>query len=254
MGRVRDQHPVGIEDRAGEVQPLLDVDRVRGVLQRQAHLLGDRHEPVVEHLQHDRIAVGPDRGFAGEVHHPFHDEIAGRGHARAPAGLHHGGRGGLENDGGPVHDIARRERVAPQDRCFVLRAFEVDGDVRHRRRRPLAIDATGCDGMRYILHRPDGLHGGRLDDEGLLRHHESVAAPVGVLEAVLHLRRGARLDEVRRVGALVAHVGAAMDGDAFRRDALVHELRARFTGKRVQRLAERRGTVDIEPDLDRAIA
>ena len=55
------QCAVGGEDRTGEVEPLLDVDRVGGVLQRHSHLLGDRHEQVVEHFEHDRIGISADR-------------------------------------------------------------------------------------------------------------------------------------------------------------------------------------------------
>ena len=44
-----------------EVQPLLDVHRVGGVLQPQPHLLGDVHEQVVEDLEHHRVGVGADR-------------------------------------------------------------------------------------------------------------------------------------------------------------------------------------------------
>jgi chemotaxis signal transduction protein len=56
--------PCGVEEGAGEVQPLLDVHRVGGVLQPQAHLLGDVHEQVVEHLEHHRVGLGAHR-----VHH-----------------------------------------------------------------------------------------------------------------------------------------------------------------------------------------
>ena len=59
--RVGDQVARGIEQRAGEVEPLLDVDRVGGVLQPQAHLLGDGHEQVVEDLEHHRVGLGADR-------------------------------------------------------------------------------------------------------------------------------------------------------------------------------------------------
>ena len=59
--RVGDQRAGAVEDRAGEIQPLLDVDRIGGVLQRHAHLLGDRHEEVVEHFQHDRVGLGAER-------------------------------------------------------------------------------------------------------------------------------------------------------------------------------------------------
>ena len=59
--RVGDERAIAVEDGAGEIQPLLDVDRIGGVLQRHAHLFGDRHEEVVEHLQHDRIGLGAER-------------------------------------------------------------------------------------------------------------------------------------------------------------------------------------------------
>ena len=61
MRRIGDQIAVGVEHRAGEIEPLLDVHRIGGVLQRHAHLLGDRHEEVVEHLQHHRVALGAHR-------------------------------------------------------------------------------------------------------------------------------------------------------------------------------------------------
>ena len=62
--------PSRVEQGAGEIEPLLDVDRGRGVLQRDAHLLGDRHEQVVEHLEHRTgstsvpIGVARSRGTA----------------------------------------------------------------------------------------------------------------------------------------------------------------------------------------------
>ena len=54
MRRVGDQRAVGVEHRAGEIEPLLDVDAGRGRLQRDAHFLGDGHEQVVENLEPDR--------------------------------------------------------------------------------------------------------------------------------------------------------------------------------------------------------
>ena len=56
-GALATSRPSRVEHRAGEVEPLLDVDRIGGVLQRHAHLLGDRHEEVVEDLQHHRIGL-----------------------------------------------------------------------------------------------------------------------------------------------------------------------------------------------------
>ena len=59
--RIGDQVAFGVEQRAREIEPLLDVDRVRGVGERHAHLLGDRHEQVVEHLEQHRVGAGADR-------------------------------------------------------------------------------------------------------------------------------------------------------------------------------------------------
>jgi hypothetical protein len=42
--RVGDQIALRVKQRAAEVQPFLDIDRVGGVLQLQAHLLGNVHE------------------------------------------------------------------------------------------------------------------------------------------------------------------------------------------------------------------
>ena len=54
---VGDQAAVRRKNGAREIQPFLDIHRVGRIGQRRAHLLGDRHEEVVKHLQHDR--VGP---------------------------------------------------------------------------------------------------------------------------------------------------------------------------------------------------
>ena len=55
--------PCGVKQRAAKVQALFDVDRVGGVLQLQAHLLGNVHEQVVKHLQQHRVCRGARRKF-----------------------------------------------------------------------------------------------------------------------------------------------------------------------------------------------
>ena len=72
--RVGDEPAVAIEHRTGEVEPFLDVDRIGGVLQRDPHLLGDRHEEMIEDLEHDRVGLGADRlapghGLDARHHH-----------------------------------------------------------------------------------------------------------------------------------------------------------------------------------------
>ena len=94
--RIGDQIALAVEDGAGKIEPLLDVDRGGGVLQRHPHLLGDRHEQVGHHLEQDRIDLGAGlrRGAglgAGE------DEVAVRVHLGPPARLDDGGGGGIDD-------------------------------------------------------------------------------------------------------------------------------------------------------------
>src|ERR1700692_1801980 len=82
---VGDQAAFTVEHRAGEVEALLDVDRLRGGLQAHAHLLGDRHEQVVEDLQHDRVGSGGGVGVAG----PGGGGVEPQGAAAAPPAAAH---------------------------------------------------------------------------------------------------------------------------------------------------------------------
>ena len=51
-----------VEQRAGVVEPLLDVHRARGLAQHHAHLLGDVHEQAVEDLEPQRVGrLGRER-------------------------------------------------------------------------------------------------------------------------------------------------------------------------------------------------
>ena len=59
-GALATRAPVAIEHGAGEIEPLLDVHRLRGVAQRFAHLLGDGHEQVVEHLEQHGVGGGAE--------------------------------------------------------------------------------------------------------------------------------------------------------------------------------------------------
>src|SRR6476659_149098 len=56
--RIRHQPALGIENGAGEIQPLLDVYGRCRILQLRAHLLGDRHEQIGEYLQQYWIGFG----------------------------------------------------------------------------------------------------------------------------------------------------------------------------------------------------
>ena len=111
MGRIGDQVALPVEEGAGEIEALLDVHGMAGVLQGRAHLLGDRHEEIVEHLQHDRIDSGADRGFAPERHMTAEQQMAEGGHLRRPARLEDDGAGGLGDDRRAFDALARRSSV-----------------------------------------------------------------------------------------------------------------------------------------------
>jgi len=49
---------VSVEDCAGEVEPLLDVGRVAGMPERDAHLVGHAFEAVAVEFQEDGVGIG----------------------------------------------------------------------------------------------------------------------------------------------------------------------------------------------------
>ena len=204
--RVRHQRAVVREHRAGEVEPLLDVHRIGGVLQRDAHLLGDRHEQVVEHLEHDRIGLGADRGRALELHDAREHEMVLRRDRGLPAGLDHDGLVRLDDDRRTFDLVAGLELVARVDggvvplaaeKNFVRRAGE--GSLRARGL-ALLLPELRAAADRFDRHR--------LDHEVLLAVDEAELRLVRLLEGGLHRGERAGLHHQRGVGAGVADVRA----------------------------------------------
>ena len=119
--------PSRVEQRAGEVEPLLDVDRVRGVRERHAHLLGDRHEQVVEHLEQHRIGRRADRVRALRRRR----RARARGGRAASASARQPGSITvvallLADHRGAGDRVARPQVVAVEDRRVAERAVGVD--------------------------------------------------------------------------------------------------------------------------------
>ena len=173
--RVGHQEALGIEDGAGEVQPLLDVHAHRGVLQHRAGLFGDVHEQVVEQLQQHRIgpiAAGGDarRQRLGAAQH----HVVERGDFRGPAGLHHGGGVGLADQRRTGDAIARQQLGAIEHRRG---AILVAGEHLDRVDRLAARRSTRAASVASVhrLAGRDRLDGDRLHHQRPIRRGEAEA-------------------------------------------------------------------------------
>ena len=264
--RIGDQAAGAVEDRAGEVEPLLDVDRIGGVLQHDAHLLGDRHEQVVEDLEHHRIGFGADGGALRQGHNAVEHDRVLRAHRCPPAGLDHDRLVRLDDQRRPGDGMAGPQAVAQEDARRPPGAFGVDAHACMRMRfvigeRVLRLGDVGAaadrlhlealDHDRLVLedeaellamrrlefpdHDREGEEGARdrhpsslaalaPQDEGFLQPHpevggEAAADPAGRRAPLHHRHRD------RRIGAVVAQMGAGNDGDLGIAYALCFKLR-----------------------------
>ena len=206
--RVGDQRAVGGEHRAGEIEPLLDVDRIGGVLQRHAHLLGDRHEQVVEHFEHDRIGLGADRAWrACSCDDARQHEMVLRGDLGAPAGLDDDGLVRLDDDGRAGDLVAGRKLVAGVDRGVVPVAVGEES-ASCGRARGACVRVVLCLRSRNFAPPPTASTETASTTSCLLRSMKPKRALCAFSKARFHLGERAGLDDQRRVGAGVADVRA----------------------------------------------
>ena len=234
--RVGDQVAVGVKQRAREIQPLLDVDRVRGVLQLQAHLLGDVHEQVVEHLQQHRVHRRASRVRMGPRLHPLEQQVVALGQARGPARLDHGGGIALGHNGRPVDAVARAQVLAQHQRGLVPVAVAV-----HAHRLAARHLARGVQGQERLLRGLAGQHQldrHGLDEQAALAHQEGVALAIGLLEGLGDLGQRAHGHHQRGVGALVAHMHAAVQLHGLR-VGIAQALALHLLAGRVRKLRQR---------------
>ena len=223
--RVGDQVAGRPEDGAGEIQPLLDVDRIAGVLQHRAHLFGDRHEQVVEHLQHHRIGLRADRHAAVQRHNALQHEMVERRRRRGPAVLDDS-RGSRFPDNGRAFDpVAGLEGVAVEDGG--LMEVAAGEDCRAVDSGRLGVAGTLDRRILHPLGHADRLDGDGFHDHWLVRHREAVALAVRVLERGHRFVERAGGHHDRRIGAVVADMGAAVDANILRRNILFGEFHYR---------------------------
>ena len=254
MRCVGDQCAAGVEDGAGEIDTFLDVHRIGRVLQREAHLLGDRHEEIVEDLQHHRIDGGADGRAPGQRHDARQHQVAARVHLGLPSGLNQGGGGGLADDRRAVDLLAVRHVAAVVDRRVVLLTRHVAAYGRQGPG-PAALrrgDAAGP--LADIAGRADRLDGGGFHHQRLPGHDEAVALAVRLLERRLHIRGRAVFDLDRGIRALIFQMQPAQHGAAAWRDLLAGQLAVGLGRQVAQHRFERRAQRLGQPLLDRFFA
>ena len=100
---------------------------------RHAHLLGNRHEQIVEDFEHHRVGMGADGARASELLHPAQHQMVLGGQRGLPAVLDHNRLMRLDNDGGSVDLVTRQKRVARINQGTM--PFAVGEELRALRRR-----------------------------------------------------------------------------------------------------------------------
>ena len=177
---------------------------MRGVLQLQAHLLGDVHEQVVENLQQHRVYRSAGGKLRGARCAPLQHQVVQRAQTGLPAGLDHRGGVFLGNDGRACNHIPRLKVFAHHQRGLVplgLRVHAHGVAVRHLARRIQHMPLL--DG-RVASHH--GLHRYSFDHQCLALHQKGKALAVSRLKGGLDLRCAAKGHDQRRVAALITHM------------------------------------------------
>ena len=223
--RIGDQVAVGVEQRAGEVQALLDVDGVRRVLQTQAHLLGNVHEQVVEDLKHHRVGVGADGVLRGARLHARQFDRAVAHQPGLPSRLDHGGGVLLGHDGRAI-DAGARAQAFAHIQAGVLPAAAVHahrGVGRGRVGRRLVATRRRIE----ALTRANRFDRHCFDHQAAAWHQEGKALPVAGLEGAADLVDAAEGQHQCGISALVAQVHLAAQLDGRGRNALAADFVAR---------------------------
>ena len=232
MRRVGHQAAVGVEERAGVIEALADVDRLRGRLEHLAHLLGDVHEEVVEYL---------DAGGVGRRRHPRPWQRAALLEQQLAAGKTPGTPALLQHHGAVRFDDQRR-------------SLELGAQRAHRHERHLAPAAEpGAHPLRQLArgggfghHEGGGIDRGeaRLDPERLDHRLERTS---GEPEApqMLGVERLAKLPEASErhregdVAVTGAHLEEARDAHSGAVGSARGELGARLALELIERRAGR---------------
>ena len=226
--RVGDEIAARIEQGAGEIEPLANVDRGGRALQRGAHLLGDAHEQASEDREAGGVARGADAGglAGGDA---VEQQIADRIDARAPAGFDDRGRHRIDDQRGAVDRMTGGQSFARQHRRVVPCTSQIDGDDGARRGGMIGQIDLRCFDRGACRHR---FGDDAIDDQGL-RARETELRDVRRVEGGGHRRGVGEIELDRMVGLAAAEVHATLDDDGLARDALRHQRLQRFIRQHV---------------------
>ena len=183
--RIGNQVALCVKQRARKIQALLDVHRVRGVLQLQAHLLGDVHEQVVEHLEQHRVHPRASGVLHRTCLDPLQHQMVQCGQLCAPAGLDHSGGIALGDDGRAGDVVACAQILSHHQGSLHPLALGVHAHSVASRHLAHRVGQTLLLGSGIAGN--DGLDGHGLHHQAFAGHEKRKALAVGCLKGRLNL-------------------------------------------------------------------
>ena len=228
-GALTTRSPVGGEDGATEVEPLLDVHAAGRVAQRDPHLLGDAGKLVVEDLQHDRIGLRVS-AHVGAVAVPAHrsrqQQLAVGQHLGRPAGIDHRGATRLADDRRAGDEVARLPAARGRRRATSMRPCRRTRRSSRRSRASASRRSASRPAGSSSVERPDDLHAGGHDLQrpAFVDVAVELLVLVGVGLGAGLAAVGAGRDGQTGVEPLVAKVERAAHVDPLGRDAFVEHF------------------------------
>ena len=132
MRCIGDKLACRVKHRARKIEPFLDVDGISRLFQRHPHLFGNRHEQIVENLQHHRISRRADRMATGELLGACQNQMLLGGQFALPARFHHGCVMRFNDECRPLDHLPRLQLRAIIDRSGFPSALAENLRFAHR--------------------------------------------------------------------------------------------------------------------------
>ena len=234
-------------------------------MQLQAHLLGNIHEQVVEHLQQYRVHRGSCCKFDSALRNADKGQVVKLCQSGLPARLHHGGGILLGNDGRAVNHVTRTQ-------CFThhqcrLHPLTIAVHTHHLGYRTALKQVTrsmhGVARLDRGIAGNDRLHRHRLNDQPLAVHQEREALAIGRFKPCFDLRHNVPRRQFdacrvrnhqRRITSLIANMDAQMRRDLTLVDLLLSQFRFGHLGQCIELSTDLNDGLWLQLDLHRLFA